>query len=45
MSFCSIFLVNAFFERFLKDNGILLHSFAPNLEKEFDWMDGLVRFL
>ena len=45
MSLGSFFLVNAFLRGFLNDNGILFHSFAPILEKEFDWMDDLVRFL
>ena len=45
MSFSSFFLLNAFFESFLKDNGISFHIFAPILEKEFAWMDSLERFM
>ena len=45
MSFCLIFLLNTFFERFCKDKGILFHIFAPILEKEFAWMDSLERFM
>ena len=39
MSFCLIFLLNAFLR------GILFHILAPILGKEFDWMDGLEQFI
>ena len=42
MRFCLIFLLNAFFERFLKDKGISFHNLAPILEKElaYKWAVG-----
>ena len=43
MRFCLIFLLNAFFERFLKDKGISFHNLAPILEKElaYKWQSGM----
>ena len=45
MKFCLIFLLNAFFEKFLKEKGISFQNLGPILEKELARMDNRECFI